>query len=139
MSDVPILNGFGFSDAAKRCSDVVGQVITDHLAEILLGRRIWLAIRLSDGGYDGSLYDHRADAVRHQLHESLCAYLLVPPTGMPPRDAEAFLRFHRQAYDAGHRLTDPEQPAYIPALTNRDRAAINRAFAQKTGDYRARK
>jgi hypothetical protein len=138
VTDSHLVNAFGFSDAAKACSDAVGQVVNDHLGEILLGRRIWLAIRLSDGKYDGGLYDTRADAVRHQLHESLCAYLLVPPCGMPPRDAESYLRFHRQAYDAGYRVTDPEQPAFIPALTNRDRAAINRAFNQKNGAYRAR-
>lgn len=122
-----------YSDAARHCSDAVNRVIAEHLHEIAAGRRIWLAIRLDSGRTDGVLYDTRADAVRHQLHETLCAYLLVPVKDMTPREAESYLRFHRQAYDSGHRLTDPEQPAYIPALTNEQRIAQERAFRRKIG------
>lgn len=92
------------SDAAKRASGEVNLQVA--LSRSNVGR--WLALRLSDGGSDGVAYDTRADAVRHQLHESQCAYVKIPPGGMPPEHAERFLAFHRKAYDAGFRLTDPD-------------------------------
>lgn len=91
-----------YSDAAKRCSDTIRL----HIACGMAGK--WAAIRLSDGGSDNVAYDTRADAVRHQLHESLCAYVKIPLDDMPPDHAERFLAFHRKAYDAGFRLTDPD-------------------------------
>lgn len=90
------------SDAARRCSDV----IRTHIVAGMAGK--WAAIRLSDGGSDGVAYDTRADAIRHQLHETLCAYVRIPPDDMPPEHAERFLAFHRRVYDAGFRLTDPD-------------------------------
>jgi hypothetical protein len=93
-----------YSDAARRCSDT----IRTHIVAGMAGR--WCAIRLSDGGSDGVVYDTRADAVGHQLHEQQCAYVLIPYDDMSPRAAEAYLRFHRSVYDAGMRLVDPERP-----------------------------
>lgn len=103
-----------FSDPARRCADIV------TLAGVadLIGQ--WLAIRLSDGGYDGVAYEHRADAVRHQLHETQCAYVRIPPGGMTPREAEAFLGYHRALYDAGFRLPDPEFALPLMPLTRKD-------------------
>jgi len=75
----------------------------------------WVAIRLSDGGSDGNTYDTREDAVRHQLHETLCAYAVVRPDDMSPKAAEAFLRVHREIYDAGYRLADVPK-GYAPLL-----------------------
>lgn len=97
-----------YSDAARRLSDAVNL----HVA---VGGNTgrWLAARLSDGGTDGTLYDTRRDAIEHQLHESLCCYVKIPVDGMPPRAAEAFLRIHRQAYDAGLRFTDPDDPRSV--------------------------
>lgn len=90
------------SDAAKRCSST----ITLHSVTGNGGK--WAAIRLSDGGSDGVVYDTRADAIRHQLHETLCAYVQIPHDHMPPEHAERFLAFHRKCYDAGLRLSDPD-------------------------------
>ena len=70
----------------------------------------WAAIRLSDGGSDGVLYDTRADAVSHQLHEKHCCYVMIPPDGMSPQEADVYLEFNRAAYDAGWSMSDPEQP-----------------------------
>jgi hypothetical protein len=91
-----------FSDAAKRCSDIVQQAVTDGHAGM------WIAIRLSDGGTDGVIYASRQAAIAYQLHETLCAYIRIPPDGMPPEHAERYLAFHRMAYDKGFRLTDPD-------------------------------
>lgn len=89
-------------DSARRCSDVVRA----HVAAGHAGR--WVAVRLSDGGGDGVLYDRRRDAVRHQLHETQCAYLRIPRDDMSPRAAAVYLRLHRQLYAAGLTLTDPD-------------------------------
>jgi hypothetical protein len=93
-----------YADSAYRCSDVIRQAIVDGHA----GR--FVAIRLSDGGSDGVIYDSRPDAVRHQLHESLCAYIKVPWDDMSPRNAERFLAFVRQAHDGGLRMADVDGP-----------------------------
>lgn len=103
--------------AAHRASDIV------TLAAITGSAGRWVAIRLSDGGWDGTLYDHRSEAVRHQFHEQLCCYAQVPPGGMTPMEADAFLSYHRALYDAGFRLPDPEfQPPLMP-LSAKDQAA----------------
>lgn len=91
-------------EAGRRCSDVVRQAIADGHA----GR--WAAIRLSDGGSDGVAYDTRGDAVRHQLHESQCAYVKIPRDDMGPGEATRFLEIHREVYDKGMRFIDPEDP-----------------------------
>jgi hypothetical protein len=103
-----------YSDAARRCSDHV------TLAATCGKTGYWMAIRLSDGGSDGIFYDRRADAVRHQLHEKLCAYVKIPPGAMTPKEAEMFLGYHRALYDAGFRLPDPEFSMPLMPLTKKD-------------------
>jgi len=100
--------GVGYSDAAKRASDIVNAYVTFVPPEEL--RHKWVAIRLADGGYDGVLYDSKQDAVRHQLDEYLCAYVCFRNLlmGANPKDMELFLKFNRDAYDAGFRLPDPD-------------------------------
>jgi hypothetical protein len=95
---------FGYSDAARRCSDIV----TEAAQEGFYGH--WIAIRLSDGGSDGRKYMSKQEAIRFQLHEKLCAYVCVPLGHMPPGEAEAFLSAYRKAYDGGARWADPAAP-----------------------------
>ena len=109
------------SDAAKRCSDAVNL----HLSALGVdAMRRWVAVRLSDGSSDGTLYDTKRDAVRAQSDEYLCAYVCVPPSGMNPCQAESFMATHRKLYDNGFRLADPDAPSggrsIIPALTRED-------------------
>lgn len=80
---------------------------------IMLKRVGWVAIRLSDGGSDGVVYDRREDAVRHQLHEHQCAYFLLPVIPVTPFECEVFLKYNRQLYDAGLRMGDPDAPSPI--------------------------
>lgn len=94
-----------FSDAARRCAESVNLHV-QAIGDQAYGR--WVAVRLSDGGSDGVLYDHKQDAIDHQLHETMCAYVSIPPGGMTVEDAEAYLRLNRMLYDAGCRLADPE-------------------------------
>lgn len=101
------MTGPVYSDAAKRCSETIGI----HVLAGKAGR--WAAIRLSDGSSDGIAYDQRSDAIRHQLHESQCAYVQIPQDAMPIAEAESFLNFNRQAYDAGFRLIEPDDPRHL--------------------------
>ena len=114
------LAGIGeHSDAARHASDAVQL----HVAAIgfeAVGK--WVAVRLMDGHSDGTLYDSKGAAVRHQLFENLCAYVRVSPAGMNPCAAESYLATHRKLYKAGFRLADPDRQV-IPRLTRRDQVA----------------
>lgn len=88
----------------ERASDVVHQALVDDPASV--GR--WVALRLSDGGSDGVVYDHRSDAIRHQASPEHCCYVKIPPTGFPPADASRFLLLSRAFHAAGFRLIDPD-------------------------------
>jgi hypothetical protein len=114
-----------------------GHAVTDRgrrLAEAAAAARAaggegrWIAARLSDGGTDGRIYDLRADAVRHQLHETQCAYVMVPPGAMPEHEASKFLELAERIYAAGYNLTDPES---TPMLTTASVPALNRAARRR--------
>lgn len=95
-------------DAAKRAADIVNE-LRAHIDWDTL-RQCWIAIRLSDGGSDGVLYDSKRTAVQHQLHEQQCAYIAFRNLigGASEREMLRFLRFNRMAYEAGMRLPDPD-------------------------------
>lgn len=113
------MNGEGFYDhplkqpsaRAQRCSEAFNRHLAEHGMEAV-GR--WIAIRLSDGGSDGNLYDNKAEAIRFQLHEKQCAYAQLLPEGMSPRAAESFLMVSEKFYDAGMNLADPDRMVEIP-------------------------
>jgi len=121
-------------DAAKRLSDIVNNICISQPLDVVI--RSWIAISLADGSSDGVLYDSRKDAVLHQYHETQCAYLCLKeaPHGMPTQEAYAYLKFHRDAYKANMRLTDPEKDnggydLCMPIAredVNRQLAALNR-------------
>lgn len=98
-------------DAARRCSDAVTMQLTVH-GFSAAGK--WIAVRLADGGSDAKLYDTKQQAIDHQIHENLCAYICIVPTGMPVQDALSFLRTTRRLYDAGMRLSDPDRQVQMP-------------------------
>ena len=106
-------------DAAKRAYDIVRGLATFTPYGTRVQQSPWLAIRLADGGSDQTLYDSKADAIRHQLHESLCGYFSYrsAPNGFASaKDAAIWLAFHRAAYDAGMRLVDPDDAYGGPDL-----------------------
>lgn len=96
-----------YPDCAYRCSDIVRQMIADHH----VGK--WVAIRLSDGGSDKVPYDTKADAIRHTYDELKHCYVLVPMLDMSPRAAWNYIRLHRQLYDAGYHLVDPDKEVVV--------------------------
>lgn len=103
-------------DRAQRCSDAVTLALLGQGRDVV-GR--WLAVRLSDGGTDGNVYDRKSDAVRHQLHPQQCAYVCIPFDGMTPRQAGVYLRFIEGLYAAGADLADPERQIHMPAQRER--------------------
>lgn len=92
-----------YPDYAYRCSDIIRQMIVDGHA----GK--WVAIRMSDGGSDKVAYHTKGDAIRHQLHEYQCCYVLVPLDDMSPRAAWNYIRLHRDLYANGMHLVDPDK------------------------------
>lgn len=117
-SKVPVLvrhdphctrKGFPHDDAEKRVSDTLNL----HWAAALAGAfdstiRKWVAFRLSDGTEGMQLYDSKRDAVRHVSDENLYMFICIAPGGMGICEAAIQLKIHRQLYDNGARLADPD-------------------------------
>jgi hypothetical protein len=118
----------GHSDAAKRFCD------TYNLHKIGAGNASlgkWIAVRLSDGTSDDTLYDNKLAAVTHQHHnEQLYAFVCIAPPSMKVCDAEVLIGTHRKMYDAGMRMTDPDHKRggmdLITRLTQSDQLAMAR-------------
>jgi hypothetical protein len=90
------------SEAARRMADNVNI----HVIVGMQGR--YAAIRLSDGSSDGIAYDNRADAIRHQIHETQCFYVKIPAQNlMTAHEAETLINTARKTYDAGFRFSRP--------------------------------
>lgn len=99
------------SDAARRASDAVNlALLADRAGNV--GR--WVAIRLSDGGTDGVVYDRPEHAAHAQIHHQLCMYVEIRSGGMPPAEAESALAYHRMVYDAGNR--PPYLDGFVPII-----------------------
>lgn len=103
-------------DAGKRASDIINELIAHHGWFNI--KHKWIAIRLADGSYDGTLYDTRQDAVKHQVSEFHCMYLTIRHMGqgVRPMEMARVLYYHRSAYDGGFRLPDPQHPSGGPEL-----------------------
>ena len=93
-----------YGDAAVRMSDIINVAYENGYIGF------WVAIRLSDGGSDEIAYATKADAIKHQLHEQQCCYVKIPLTAMTPKIAHSLLKVHRAVYNAGFRVTDPDNP-----------------------------
>lgn len=104
-------------DAARRAYDIVNSYV--HFVPWDERINSWIAIRLSDGGSDGVLYQSKRDAVRHQPDEFMCAYFSyrTAPNGFgSKRDAQLWMDITRAAYDAGMRSGDPDAASGGPDL-----------------------
>lgn len=123
----------GHSDAAKRVSD---QYNLHLIGAGDQAKGMWLAVALADGRSDGVLYASRRAAVAFQHHnEQWYAFVRIMPTSMSTCAAEAFLRMHRLAYDAGFRLSDPEAAGggydIVPRITAEEHQAQIAALASR--------
>jgi hypothetical protein len=100
-------------DAAQRLCDAVN-VHVQAIGSEAFGK--YVAVRLEDGrSVDGNLYDSRADAVRHTIHDPWCFYVKVNPGGIQPREAWVVLGYARQAKKNGV-VFQNEEPI-VPMMT----------------------
>jgi len=71
-----------------------------------------VTIRLRDGHCDGVLYETKQAAVKHcggnEQWYAFFSFRSAPNGFASPRDAAVYLEYHRQAYDNGWRLPDPD-------------------------------
>lgn len=112
--DEPRNYKFRYPDAARRFADTVAlHQAALSFDELLAGR--YMAVRLSDGGSDGVVYDTRPEAIAHQRHNSSrCIYPRIPPgERWSPKVCDVLLMYARSAYDHGHR-EDPAHQLWIP-------------------------
>lgn len=97
-------------DAAKRAWEQVKNIAHHTTWEERVNSIV--TIRLSDGHCDGVLYESKREAVRHchgnEQWFAFFAFRSAPNGFASPRDAGVFLEYHRQAYDNGWRLPDPD-------------------------------
>ena len=88
-------------DHAKRAYDIMNMHL---IAKGDSSWGCWVALRLSDGGSDGTLYETRSEAIAHQLHETQCCYLVIPPTGFTLSEVREFLNLSRSLRERGARI-----------------------------------
>lgn len=115
-------------DAAKRIADtyMLHRTAGTGLGLTQVGKVF--AARLDDGTSDGTLYDTRPDAIRHQHHnERFFAYYRIGREPMHTCNAASVLEIHRQVYRAagsGLSFLDRDEPTFgaelIPRLTLED-------------------
>ena len=111
------------SDAAKRAADVINGLLAANDWDT--ARMGWIAIRLSDGGSDGVIYDSKKAAITHQIHEQQCAYVALRNliAGATAKEMDAYLEWNRGAYRAGLRMPDPDEKNGGPDLLMPSRIA----------------
>jgi hypothetical protein len=118
-------------DAAKRMSNVINSLMAFNKPWEI--RNCWIAIRLADGGFDNNIYATREEAINHQIDERFCAYAWLGnfiSSAAKPLDCAIFLKYHRDAYDAGMRLHEPKAPQLILPTS---------AYDNITGRHRAQR
>lgn len=96
-------------EAGKRASDTVNSYLNWY--DPMDIRNKVIAFKLADGTYDGTLYDSKRDAVRHQHgNEQWYAYFYFRNClgGTNAKEMAIFLLWNRDAYDAGARMPDPD-------------------------------
>lgn len=96
-------------DSSCRLADAVNLHVLAQNAQLGNGRDApgYVAVRLADGRSDGTLYDTRRDATRHQPDPGT-AYIKVGRQTMQPREAWIVLQMNRQAYARGVVFTEEE-------------------------------
>ncbi len=88
-------------------------------AHMALNYQQYVAIRLSDGGWDRVLYDTRDEALQHQSGDrNLYAYLPLRPDIFSPRVCDSLLWYWRRVYDGGYRPDGTHEGITIARVPN---------------------
>jgi hypothetical protein len=119
-------------DASCRMADAINLHVLAQNAQLGNGRDRpgYVAVRLEDGRSDGTLYDTRADATRHQSDPGTC-YVKVGRQTMQPKEAWIVLQMNRQAYASGVVFTEEE--VILPHRLELIAGNIPRTFRGVTG------
>lgn len=103
-------------DAANRMRDAVNLQVCAGALGVRARHLRWLAIRLEDGRSDGTVYESRADAVRHTQNKARgWFYVKVGAESMGEREAIIVLQQARQAFASG--IVFAEQDVVTPQLS----------------------
>jgi hypothetical protein len=103
-------------DAASRMRDAVNLHVVAGALGVRERHLCWVAIDLSDGRSDGTLYESRADAVRHTRNRSKgWFYVKVGAESMGEREAIIVLQQARQAFKMG--VVFAEEQVATPMLS----------------------
>ena len=96
--------------SAERMADTIREAVAKAggvatvAARMALKERDYIAIRLSDGGWDRTLYHSRTAALRHQTgNRNQYFYLPVPPVTWSARTCDSLLFYWRRIYEGGYR------------------------------------
>jgi hypothetical protein len=120
---------FGHTDAARRMADTFN---LHRMADQYGAINRWIAVRLSDGTSDHTLYDTKSECVRHQHgNEQWYSFIKIVPTTMNVCEAEVKLRTDQRMYDAGFRMADPDSRTGGAQVINR--LTVEDALAQMRG------
>lgn len=97
-------------DAAQRMAEAVNlHVVADRANREHRTTAAYIAIDLKDGRCpDGTLYDSRSEATRHQSSNERF-YVKIGPETMQPREAVTLLLLARRAYRKGVVFSEEEQ------------------------------
>jgi hypothetical protein len=122
-------------DAARRLADAVNlhvEVVRETREQRTTAP--FIAIDLADGRCpDGTLYDSRSDAVRHQSDPGRF-YVKIGPRSMPVREALVILMYARRAYKTHHVFAEEE--VVVPQRLELARPFIPRTLRGIGGIYR---
>jgi hypothetical protein len=102
-------------DAAKRATDAINLHLLAQGWDAI--KECWIAFKLEDGSSDGTLYDSKQDAARHQSFEQQYYYFSYRDCQVmvTERDIAIVMQFAREAYHAGLRFVDPDDKTGGPA------------------------
>lgn len=117
-------------DSAERLREAVNLHVSAVLAEGSGRERPgFIAVRLADGkpaDEANPLYDSRADATRHHIHNTNVFYVRIGREHMPLNEALIVLQMHRMARKRGVVFTEEE--IIVPQLTELMQPFIPRTF-----------
>lgn len=121
------------NDSTKRLQEAVNRRVVDLRTS---GNRRdhvpFIACKMADGSADGTLYESRADAVRHHQHDTYWFYVAIGHDVMSFKEAWLVLQINRAARATGH-VFGSEQQLAIPMMPEQISPLIPRTLGVLKG------
>jgi hypothetical protein len=107
-------------DSGRRMAELINLKVICHPWDTICNS--WMAFNLGTGDSDNVLYDTRKAAIDHQPEERWCCYFFMRAAmgGVKASDCQLYINLHRQVYEAGGRLAEPEAPSLIVSTRGYD-------------------